>query len=275
MNIRDNLNFLRNVERKEERRSVRAAFRMSGAKTRLLPQLMPVLESYPHDMWVDHCGGTGVVSWNKLPCKRMIYNDRYSAVADFYLCLRDDPTRLEKVLRTMHPRCRQIWEDCSVGWNRETDPYKRSAMWYYMAVNSVAGKRGHYGMDVDQKHNYVGAGLDSWGPLRTILRRFDIENLDVKDALRTFDRPKTLHYVDPPYVGTDQETFESKWDMERLKQLVDIFHELEGTVCLSHCPNAWLDAQEWHDVHEWTIHSSVSQEDKKKKMRENLYVWKG
>lgn len=274
MNVRDNLNFLRNVDRKEERRSVRAAFRMSGAKTRLLDKLMPVLESFRHDIWVDHCGGTGVVSWNKLPCKKMVYNDRYSAVADFYLCLRDDSARLEAELRVMHPRCRQIWENCHSEWNKETDPYKRSAMWYYMAVNSVAGKRGHYGFDIDQSRNYVAAGLDAWGPLRAILRRFEIENMEVTDSLRTYDKPTTLHYIDPPYVGTDQDTFESKWDLDRLKKLVQVIHEMQGTVCLSHCPHPWLDAQEWEEEHEWEIHSSVSQTEKKQKMKEKLYVWK-
>lgn len=269
MSLFDMLNGLSDAD-DDKRKSVRAAFRMSGAKTRLLPELMPVLESYSQARWVDHCGGTGVVSWNKRPCKQMIYNDRYSAVADFYLSLRNDRVRLKEALLEFHPRCRQLWEFAHAEWNKERDPVRRSALWYYMAVNSVAGKRGHFGRAIDTPQNFIRMGLEAWDELEPVLRRFEIENLDVIDSLKTYDSPNTLHYIDPPYLDTDQETFETKWDRASMHKLLVQAHACEGTVAISHTPHPMLDAEEWTDVHEWSIRSSVGGAWKVQK--ENLYV---
>lgn len=257
-------------EESENRKTVRAAFKMNGAKTRLLSKLIPVLNSYIVDRWVDHCGGTGVVSWNVKPCRIMVYNDRYSAVADFYLALRDREEELKEELMSLHPMSRQVWEHCRDHYNTETDQVKRSALWYYMVLHSYLGKKGQFDTDKLDCRDFLATGMRAWPGIRSKINRFRLENMNVFDSLKVFDYPDTLHYIDIPYVGTDQEGYTDKWDEVKAEKLIEAARSVQGTVAFSHIEHPVFDAEDWDATYHWEINAMVS--GKPTILKENLYV---
>jgi DNA adenine methylase len=271
MTLFDDLVNINRADETYERKIVRAAFPMPGSKSRSVETILPILESFTHNIWVDHCGGTGTVSWNKSKCKKMVFNDRYSAIADFYIALRDHPKDLEAEVKSLHPRCRQLWEHCYSTWNDETDLVRRAAKWFYMATLSVNGKRLHYGFSTKDNVDIVSMRLRAWDSLHPIVKNFEIENMDVFDSLTTFDSSMTLHYVDPPYLNTDQKTYEHQWVKRDMQKLIDLASTLEGTVAISHCEDLWLDSLTWNEVHEWEITTTVGK-TKSGRLKEKLYV---
>ncbi len=68
----------------------RAPYGYVGAKFKSIPYLMKHL---PYKFkWVDHFGGSGVVTLNREQSKLEVFNDRYSGVTCFYQCIQKKDT---------------------------------------------------------------------------------------------------------------------------------------------------------------------------------------
>lgn len=67
---------------------IRPPFYYIGAKTKLLEWIYSFFPE--HTTFVDVFGGTGVVTFNKIPSKNDVYNDINSRIVNFYAVLRDE-----------------------------------------------------------------------------------------------------------------------------------------------------------------------------------------
>lgn len=269
------------VFEKEARSEIlRAPFQMPGAKFNSLEKIVPLLPIRKDSIWVDVFGGTGCVSWNVPVCKNMIYNDRYSAVVDFYKVFRERQSELRAYLESMPVHSRQEWFDCYGTWVAEKDPLIRAAKWYYMTKLSVIQKGMYFGRSLGNRESFVnrlGDTFHLWGRLQNIMKRFTMENLSCFQCLDDFDSVDTIFYLDPPYVGTDQTSYEHSWTMDDQRRLLNQIPKLKGFVALSHYPSKMIDEQDyWTHKEAWhvkvTAHTNSHDSNKKMDQMECLWI---
>lgn len=242
---------------------VRAPFTYAGSKARSLPEILPRLPIIKSSTWVDHFGGTGVVSWNVPKCNVMVYNDRYSALVAFYRCMRD-PIKHQAMIQylsLMPPHSREDFYWARDTWVTDVDDVIRAAKWYYGIANSVLGRQLAFARSIQSSvDRSVWMHLPFFEPIHRAIQPFTLENLDVFQCIHDYDTCSTIHYFDPPYVGTDQGGYEHKWTAAQQKQLLATIGRCQGFVALSHYPCAEIDSQPyWTQRHQW-VHKASSEE---------------
>lgn len=258
---------------------IRAPFQMPGAKFNSLPHLIKHLPIRKDSVWVDVFGGTGCVSWNVPACKNMIYNDRYSAVVDFYKVFRERQQELRKYLEQMPPHSRQEWFESRDTWVTEQDPLIRAAKWYYMVKLSVIQKGEYFGRSLGNRENFVNRlsdTFDLWNRLQNIMKRFTMENLGAFECLEDFDSVDTIFYLDPPYIDTDQTTYKHKWTLDDQRHLLNLIPQLKGFVALSHYPSINIDEQTyWTRKEVWNVklYAHTNSRDSNKKVDQVECLW--
>src|SRR5690606_29420869 len=75
------------------------------------------------------------------------------------------------------------------------------------------------------------------------LTRVVIEHDDAAKVMRRFDRPETLHYVDPPYLPETRSAKVYRHDMSERdhRALAKVLRDLDGMVVLSGYPSPLYD----------------------------------
>lgn len=228
---------------------------MPGGKWRCLKEIIPKLPITASSTWVDHCGGSGIVSLNVPDCKLMVFNDRNSAIVDFYRCVRDRRKELVDYVEQFHPSSREEFYHAKTVWCTETDPVKRAAFWFYMMRTSFAGKGHVFGRQKVVQAYPVPESLKLFEHVQAKFKQFTLENLDMRLCARDYDSAKTVHYFDPPYVDTDQGMYAHKWKWDDMQELLTQISHLRGFVALSHYPDERIDrALKWTRRYEWQVH---------------------
>lgn len=252
---------------------IRAPFTVVGAKSRSLQHILPKLPITPMCTWVDHFGGSGIVSWNVPKCKLMVYNDAYSAYSTFYKVMREQRDELTAYIESIHPHSREEWGHCRDTWVHETDPVIRSGKWLYMTVNSVLHKRKAFARSLTQKLWDTKNATSYLQSLWPLVRDFVFENLDARQSFKDFDSADTIHYLDPPYVETDQKAYSNQWTWDDMRELLSLISHAQGFVALSHYPDKRIDdAVDWSEEHVWKVEVSSDRTDGRKQATEKLWI---
>ncbi|MCE3007802.1 MAG: DNA adenine methylase [Bacteroidetes bacterium] len=82
------------------------------------------------------------------------------------------------------------------------------------------------------------------------LRLVQIEHNDALKVLRSRDTPSAFHYVDPPYVGSDQGHYKGYTEVH-FAALLDCLASLKGKFLLS-CYDVPL-LRQYAEAHGWTV----------------------
>ena len=236
------------VAEKVEHKWERAPFTMVGAKSQSLKHIIPLIPINRNSIWVDHFCGTGVVSFNLLKYGKVnVINDRYSAITDFFTSVRDHCERLCEYLDQFPWNSRQQWNESRGLWNTYDDPVIRAAHWYYYWRGSVLGKGQSFGRGITSPFNPYRDVISLLPIIKSKLANFLIENRDARTLFDEFDKPETIHYLDPPYTGTDQGTYKHKWGYRDMDDLLDRIATARGTVLLSHVPCDQINKRDFWD----------------------------
>lgn len=107
------------------------------------------------------------------------------------------------------------------------------------------------------------------------LKRVVILCRDAVDVIRQQDGPKTLFYLDPPYVPstrTSSGNYEHEMSEDQHMHLLEVLQCCEGNVMLSGYPNELYDEvlAEWNR-HDFEIDNKVSGTKEKRKMVESVW----
>lgn len=234
---------------------IRAPFGYPGSKLKSLKEILPVLPY--RGKYVEPFGGTGVVLFNRKPSDIECYNDRYSGVTSFYLCLQDAEklAQLKELLAvTVHSR--EYWKWCKETWS-SVDDVDRAFRWFYMTKYSFAQMGRNFGRSTSGKNSQSGMLRDStFSLVHNRLRNVLIENQSYEKIILDFDSPETVFYMDPPYMDTDSGCYKhNEIDHERLLKMV---HACAGYVAISGYANDLYDGFEWDDRFEWDTIESLS-----------------
>lgn len=217
----------------------RAPFYYLGSKLKMIPNLMPLLPY--RKRWVDHFGGSGVVTLNRKQSQVEIFNDRWSGITCFFRALREHRHMLIAKLETMLSS-REEFMHCRATWCHETDTVERAAKWYYMMQMSVNGKGTAYGRMKDQKHNPLWTGLERFVPVHHRMKYVMIENLDFETCFKDFDTHDCVHYCDPPYSMAETQQYDGKWTRDDLDRLLRAIGNSKGFVALSGHPDPQIES---------------------------------
>ena len=211
-------------------------FTYVGAKTKLLDLILR--EFPPHDTYTEPFGGSGVVLLNKAPAKLEVFNDLDDAVVNFFEVVRDRVDDFKKVLdltpysRGEHDRCVRKINKC--------DGLEKARAFYMGIQSSFNGRFGNtFSVSANPNKNPARKFRTYRDRLHAVaerLRHVVFENCDGLDVIQMYDRPTTLHYLDPTYLKdslgkTDPYRFMME-DRQHVK-LVEALLTVKGKVILS------------------------------------------
>lgn len=183
----------------------RPVLRYHGGKFRLAPWIRSFFP--PHQVYVEPFGGAGSVLLTKEPAYAEVYNDLDGDIVNFFRVLRDTEqrARLCEIL-ALTPFSREEFERAYDWTDDSVERARRIAIKAGMGYGSAGATKGNTGFRIDsgrkwstdfaQWQTYPAAIAAIGERLRGVL----IENRPATSVLMQQDGPRTLHYVDPPYL---------------------------------------------------------------------------
>lgn len=211
-----------------------------------------IISNFPkHEVYVEPFGGGASVLLQKSRANGEVYNDIWETVVNVFRVLRE-PYMAQELKRRIEltPFSRVEFDLCNSDYiKKQIDPVERARL---TILRSLAGfgsasVNGYYSTGFRANSNRSGstpardfanypAHIDSFVER---LRGVIIECRPYADIMRQHDTPKTLHYLDPPYVhatrnmkrGNAAYAFEFTDDDHR--QFAQVCHEMKGMVIIS------------------------------------------
>lgn len=229
--------------------SKRPPVRYVGGKWKLAEWIISFFP--PHDHYVEpFCGGASVL-FRKYPSGIETINDLNSDVVNFFRVLRERPDALIAALE-LTPYAREEMELACYG-EASSDPVEQARRFAVRAAMSRGGYQGgrtgwRY---ITNSHGRSSRVVREWNDLSRFafavnrLRNVQIEHDDALAVIRRFDTPKTLFYVDPPYVLSSRSErrtrYECDMDDHGHRALADVLRDVQGAVVLSGYASALYD----------------------------------
>lgn len=194
---------------------------------------------------VDGFGGSGIISLN---CTNdiIIYNDIHQCLYLLFKLLRDENTRdklIEQIQLT--PYSRDEFMDCKKTWKTEVDEIEKVRKFYTSIMQSV-GATGEGGWCYAKSNSrrgmsqavsrWLGNVDDNMVNVIEKLRTMQIENLDVLELIKKYDKEDICFYLDPPYITETRkakEVYDYEMTEKQHEELVDALLNTKGKVILS------------------------------------------
>lgn len=218
-------------------RVAKSPFGYFGSKHKIA---LPIIQYIPpHNAWVDAFCGSAAVTLAKPPVAIEIVNDINGEIVNFFHQLRDNSFNLCELIE-LTPYAREELINARHHENKasQLERARRFLISSMMAINGVFGEeRGGFSYSNSYSRNGREARVSRWHNLPKRLkgvverlRNVRIENKDARKLIKDFlDRPATLLYLDPPYLGRRTQGYDFDQNDEK-------FHkELLGLVCEAQC----------------------------------------
>lgn len=204
-----------------------------GGKRRLLKHLYPHFPQ--HECYVEaFAGGAAALLMRPFPAPVEVLNDINGDLVCLYRCVR---YHLDEFVR--HFRwslvSRQMFEWAQMERPETLTDIQRAARFYYLQKLAFGGKVS------GQNFGYVASGS---GPRLNLMRIEEelsavhirlanviVEHLPWWDCLERYDRPGTLHYLDPPYWET--EGYGVDFPFSEYERMAVLMRTVQGKVVLS------------------------------------------
>lgn len=214
-------------------------FAYYGGKARLAPWIVSLMPA--HRVYVEPCLGAGAVFFAKPPTEHEILNDLNRSLVAFFRMLRERPDELVHLCRCT-PYARAELEAADPD-EDGLDDLERARRWW-VSVNQSFNKTGRH------NNGFAASAAAGAGEAKTTQRRL-ARLFDVADRLRdaviecrpavelvaTFDTPRTVFYVDPPYVKESRTNVSTAYRHEMTdddhRELVAVLGAAKGTVLVS------------------------------------------
>ncbi len=196
-----------------------------GGKTRMLEHLMPLVQATPHEVYIEPFAGGAALLLAKPPAKSEILNDLNGDLMNLYRCARIHTKELLRLVRWM-PSGRECFKQIRAS-IPETD-LQRAARTFYLLKCSTFG----------QAHSWLNKPLPrglgrKFVAFRKRMERVILECRPAEDLLKLYDSPKSLFFLDPPYVGTGHLDSYSNWTPDHLQELAQKLRSIQGRFILT------------------------------------------
>ncbi|MDQ2806891.1 MAG: DNA adenine methylase [Chloroflexota bacterium] len=249
------------------------AFGWYGGKFSHLDWLLPLLPACHH--YCEPFAGSGAVLLNRSPSPVETYNDLDGEVVNFFRVLRTEKAGLIEAIG-LTPFAREEFSlACAL--DPALPPLERARRFYVRArqVRTGLAQRASLGRWANCKETsragmsgvvsrWLGAVTDLPAIAERLLR-VQIENRPATDVIRLYDAPRTLFYVDPPYVHAtrgDSKAYSHEMSDGDHQELAALLNTVQGRVAISNydCTlmNTLYPTPRWHKTvgAARTIHST-------------------
>jgi len=220
--------------------------RYFGSKWRIAEWIIATFPS--HRTYCEpYCGGANVF-FRKPPSVYEVLNDLDGEVINFFQMLR---TREAELIRAIDltPYSREEWRLSRID-DGCTDPLERARRFYISSRQSFGpgsrkrqpGWRFANGKHIDNKERSVTREWSNLDHLLAAAHRLKAAMIECDDALKVverFDTPRTLFYVDPPYVHATRYSRDVPNDYTHEmtdadhERLAEVLHNVSGYVVIS------------------------------------------
>lgn len=225
----------------------RPVLRYYGGKWRLAPW---VVSHFPtHETYVEAYAGAASVLLRKQRSPIEVYNDLDSDVVNLFRVLRDPAAGKDLInLLRLTPFAREEFVNAYTPALDPIEQARRMVVRSFMGHGSTGGCSDHHtGFRNDGRlrgtppvsdwHNYP----DALPAIIERLRQVTVEQLPATEVMLKFDHPRTLHYVDPPYVMSSRSWQSAGYRHEmndaNHRELATVLRSLQGMVVLSGYPS--------------------------------------
>jgi len=157
--------------------------------------------------FVEVFGGSCWCSLNvsRRKFKVIVANDIDSTLMTLYRLVRDDPEGLMKRLSIL-PFSRELYEIAKeIVEDPKVDVVTRAVMLFYLSRTSMFGTGG---FAVSKERGHARDMASAIASIKEFAKKFRdvvLENKDFREVIKLYDSPRTLFYLDPPYVSTTED----------------------------------------------------------------------
>lgn len=211
-----------------------------------------MISQVDHGCYVEPCVGMGGVFFRRpTRAKAEVINDANEDVITLFRSTAEHPDELIRhVARLLHSRA-EFERMALVPANTLTD-IQRAARFILLQAVSFGGKvvsRSFGYSTLDRGRMHADRLIERLKLIHKRLQGVVIEKLDLFDCLQRYDRPHTLFYIDPPYIGTEG-YYGTGWCRDDFTRLAEALHRLRGRFILSinDCPEARHLFGAWHSI---------------------------
>lgn len=186
-----------------------------------------------HQCYVEAFAGAAAIYFAKMPADVEVLNDINCELINMYRVIQHHPEELVRQFKWALSS-RKIYE-----WEQKKDPetltdIQRAARFFYLQKLAFGGK---------VQGQVFGTAATS--PPRLNLFRIEedlsqahlrlqstyIEHLSWCKVVEKYDRPFTLHYLDPPY--WDTEGYGVDWTFDNYERMADLARSIDGSMMIS------------------------------------------
>lgn len=228
-----------------------------------------ILSHFPpsseYDTYIEPFGGSGSVLMRKARSPYEVYNDLDGEIVNVFRVLRDPDRRaqLEEVL-TLTPYARSEFE---LSYQPSDDPIEQARRTIFRAFSgfgSAAATKGRTGFRGFSGSSGRGVNPAAyWSRYPANLAAFGerlsgivLEQRQALDVMTERDGPRTLHYLDPPYLhgtramGQDKSTYRHEMDDSQHEAFLQACRQIQGFVVISgYTSDIYNDLlSDWHMV---------------------------
>jgi DNA adenine methylase len=190
-------------------KKVNAPFGYFGSKNKIALQLCTHLP--PHNCWVEAFCGSAALTLRKKPAPIEVINDFDNQIVNFFKQLRDNSAALcEQIELTPYAERELIEARLITEGLSDLEKARRFLVQSMMAINGVFGEeRGGFSYSDSYSRSGHDARVNRWNNLperlKLVVKRLKDVRIENKDAVKILNkyinRPATLVYLDPPYLG--------------------------------------------------------------------------
>lgn len=197
-----------------------------------------------HKVYVEPFGGAAHVLAQKPRVAHEVYNDIDGEVVNFLLVAQAEPERLASACENL-PYSRELHQR----WKREPKPagdFERAVRFFYLNRSTIA--KGNAGHDSGWRHSVTPSGnpakcyVNACKVIKTFANRMkgvQIEHLDFRQIIQKYDRPETLFYIDPPYIGKEHH-YAGGFGERNHRDLANILNRIQGQALVSYYDHPML-----------------------------------
>ena len=201
-----------------------------------------IIEIFPkHKMYVEGFGGAAHILFRKEKSELEVYNDLHSGLYLFFKLLRENNEEFIRIL-SLTPYSREEFEN-SKQWMYEEDEIEKARKFYVRTMQSVASNGGWcYAKSKSRRgmcqsvSRWLGNIEENLEGAIERLKEVQVENLDILELIKKYDKEDTLFYLDPPYISDtrkQKKSYDYEMTDEQHKELVDTLIGIKGKVVLS------------------------------------------
>lgn len=192
-------------------------------------------DPYP-ERYIEVFGGAGWVMFALQKIAELeVFNDIDGQLINLFRCVKYHCGELQREIKWVLTSREMFLDIRELQSYRGLTDIQRAAIYFTLIKESYGSDARSFGCS---KRNMEGAA-DYLSKVQERLQKTVIENKDFESLIKTYDRPKALFYLDPPYHGTEK-YYDSPFSEEDHARLNTVLKHIKGKFILSYNDDAFI-----------------------------------